>query len=70
MALNENTWGAAVAAAITPLVPAAGTPISAPQIQAIWVAICGAHKTHISGNAVATTAGVTAGVATVTGTVS
>lgn len=54
MALNPLVWGPAVATAVKAYVDAniePGTPITAPQISAIWTVITGAHDAHISANA-------------------
>ena len=71
MALNPSTWGTAVASAIQGIGITAGTPITDAQLISVWQAICGAHDTHISANALVTgtvTSGSGSGGA-VTGTV-
>lgn len=69
MAMNGNTWGSAVKAAVDALAIAPGTPITSGQLVAFWQAVCTINATHIASNAAVLTTAVTAGSATAPGTV-
>lgn len=50
MAMNQSVWGPAVRAAVQALDVADNAPITQSQLDAVWIAITGAHRTHLTDN--------------------
>lgn len=60
MALDKDRWGDAVAAAVAGISVPQDSFITPAQLQQVWRAVCGEHKTEINDNAeVMTTVAVT-----------
>lgn len=51
MAMNNTSWGDAVAAAVQAVGVSAGTPITPLQLKLIWRAVKGEDVTHLIANA-------------------
>lgn len=67
MALDTPTvWGKAVADAIKAIGVSAGTPVTDGQLESIWAAIVGEHRTQLTVNAAIATTVAVASVSGVT----
>ena len=50
MAMNQNAWGPAVRAAVQGVGITDTAKITQSQLDAVWIAITGAHRTHLTDN--------------------
>lgn len=50
MAMNQAVWGPAVRAAVQALNVADNSPITSNQLDQVWIAITGEHRSHLTDN--------------------